>query len=170
MSMASPTLRSSSSTLPWPSCSSWATDRLARPSTAEMFTGTSNTGARSEADLPSVSTGASEARASSAANSSSVRLFSSAMVGLAGGNQGFGVQALGGAKNHMLVLPDADLDLVADSADHPLRIHRMLAQATDLEFILTRTELEALILESNLVKSHKPRYNIVLRDDKHYPS
>jgi len=57
----------------------------------------------------------------------------------------------------------------ADSADHPTRIHLMLAQATDLEFILTRTELEALILESNLIKAQQPRYNILLKDDKHYP-
>src|SRR3990167_936208 len=96
MSMASPTLRSSSSTLPWPSCSSWATERLARPSTAEMLTGTSKTGARSAADFPSLSTCISEASFSSAANSSSVRLVSSAIVGLVGGNQGFGMQTLGG--------------------------------------------------------------------------
>src|SRR6185503_11096426 len=55
MSMASPTLRSSSSTVPGPSFSSWATERLARPSTAEMLTGTSNTGARSTAVFSSPS-------------------------------------------------------------------------------------------------------------------
>jgi excinuclease ABC subunit C len=50
-----------------------------------------------------------------------------------------------------------------------LQIGRMLEQVTDLEFILTENELEALVLESNLIKTHKPRYNIVLKDDKHYP-
>jgi len=50
-----------------------------------------------------------------------------------------------------------------------LQIGAMIDQIADLEFILTANELEALILESNLIKTHKPRYNIVLKDDKHYP-
>lgn len=45
----------------------------------------------------------------------------------------------------------------------------LVGQIRDLELIVTDTELEALILESNLVKKHRPRYNIILRDDKHYP-
>jgi excinuclease ABC subunit C len=45
----------------------------------------------------------------------------------------------------------------------------LVDQIADLEFIVTANELEALILESNLVKRHRPRYNIILRDDKHYP-
>ncbi len=49
------------------------------------------------------------------------------------------------------------------------QIGAMIEQIADLEFILTENELEALILESNLIKTHKPRYNIVLKDDKHYP-
>src|ERR1700741_2918957 len=91
MSMASPTLRSSSSTEPWPSLSSCATDRCALPSTAEMLTGTSKTGARSEAVLsPSSITGAS---AVDSGNTSRLRP-SEAMGGVLR-DQGLGVQALG---------------------------------------------------------------------------
>ena len=49
------------------------------------------------------------------------------------------------------------------------KIQVMVSQVQDLETIVTKSELEALILESNLVKRHKPRFNVVLRDDKHYP-
>jgi len=45
----------------------------------------------------------------------------------------------------------------------------LVDQIADLDYIVTSNELEALILESNLVKRHRPRYNIILRDDKHYP-
>jgi len=49
------------------------------------------------------------------------------------------------------------------------RLGTMVGQIADVEFLLTANELEALILESNLIKQRRPRYNIVLRDDKHYP-
>jgi excinuclease ABC subunit C len=45
----------------------------------------------------------------------------------------------------------------------------LVGQIRDLDYIVTGNELEALILESNMVKKHRPRYNIILRDDKHYP-
>jgi len=45
----------------------------------------------------------------------------------------------------------------------------LVSHIRDLDWIVTDNELEALILESNLVKRHRPRYNVVLRDDKHYP-
>lgn len=53
--------------------------------------------------------------------------------------------------------------------DHSPKTSLLVSQVTDLETMVTRSELEALILESNLVKRHRPRFNVVLRDDKQYP-
>jgi excinuclease ABC subunit C len=49
------------------------------------------------------------------------------------------------------------------------RLAVMVSQIADVEFVVTANELEALVLESNLIKERRPRFNIVLRDDKHYP-
>jgi excinuclease ABC subunit C len=49
------------------------------------------------------------------------------------------------------------------------RIERMVAATRTLEFIVTRTETEALLLEANLIKRLRPRFNVVLRDDKSFP-
>jgi len=46
----------------------------------------------------------------------------------------------------------------------------LVKKTADFETIITRNEKEALILESNLIKLHKPRYNVILKDDKRYPS
>jgi len=50
-----------------------------------------------------------------------------------------------------------------------LQIPGMLRQIDSIDLIVTNTETEALILEANLIRKHKPKYNIELRDDKHYP-
>lgn len=55
------------------------------------------------------------------------------------------------------------------SALHSAKTSLMVSQIADFETMVTRSELEALILESNLVKRHRPRFNVVLRDDKQYP-
>ena len=49
------------------------------------------------------------------------------------------------------------------------RIRRMISQTASMEFLTTHTEAEALLLESNLIKRYKPKYNILLRDDKSFP-
>ena len=51
----------------------------------------------------------------------------------------------------------------------PHRLQRMVAMTTRMEFITTHTEAEALLLEANLIKKYKPRFNILLRDDKSFP-
>lgn len=52
--------------------------------------------------------------------------------------------------------------------EHSTRTKHMLKNTVDIQFIQTDTELEALILESNLIKEHRPRYNILMKDDKSY--
>ncbi|MFL6283437.1 MAG: excinuclease ABC subunit UvrC [Pyrinomonadaceae bacterium] len=52
---------------------------------------------------------------------------------------------------------------------HDPKTRELVRRIRDLEFIVTDTEVEALVLESNLIKQHKPRYNILLKDDKQYP-
>jgi excinuclease ABC subunit C len=52
---------------------------------------------------------------------------------------------------------------------HTPRIYLMVQQITEIEFIVTDTEAEALALEANLVKQHQPHFNVLLKDDKKYP-
>lgn len=51
----------------------------------------------------------------------------------------------------------------------PPKVRVMMQQVTDLQYIVTDSEVEALILECNLIKEHRPKYNVNLKDDKHYP-
>ncbi len=55
------------------------------------------------------------------------------------------------------------------SAGQSPKTQRLVASIADIDFIVTASELEALILESNLIKRHKPKYNVRLKDDKRYP-
>ncbi|KKK68093.1 hypothetical protein LCGC14_2947510, partial [marine sediment metagenome] len=55
------------------------------------------------------------------------------------------------------------------SANLDMRKSRMVELVRDFSFIVTSSELEALALEANLIKQYRPRFNVVLRDDKNYP-
>lgn len=55
------------------------------------------------------------------------------------------------------------------STNHTNKIKRMVANVDHFEYIVTDSELEALILECNLIKKHRPKYNTMLKDDKNYP-
>lgn len=55
-----------------------------------------------------------------------------------------------------------------ERAEHP-RTSALVSRINDFEVMVTDSEMEALILESNLIKEHKPRYNVNLKDDKRYP-
>lgn len=55
------------------------------------------------------------------------------------------------------------------SSSKAAKVKAMVQNIEEFEYIITDTELEALILEANLIKKHKPKYNVLLRDDKHYP-
>ncbi len=57
----------------------------------------------------------------------------------------------------------------ARPSGHSARISRMISETVAMMFLTTRTETEALLLEQNLIKQLKPRYNVLLRDDKSFP-
>jgi len=55
------------------------------------------------------------------------------------------------------------------SKTHSVKVKAMVKNISEFEYIVTDSEMEALILECNLIKRYSPRYNILLKDDKHYP-
>ena len=67
------------------------------------------------------------------------------------------------------VLADRVRSYFQKGSDQTPKTSLLVNEIADLETIVTRSVLEALILESNLIKRHRPRFNIVLRDDKQYP-
>lgn len=67
------------------------------------------------------------------------------------------------------ILSDRVRSYFQNGADLTPKNRVLVSQVVDLETLVTHSELEALILESNLIKRHRPRFNVVLRDDKQYP-
>jgi len=86
-----------------------------------------------------------------------------------------GVYLMKGKKGEILyigkarVLADRVRSYFLKGTDLSPKNRVLIGLVHDIETIVTKSELEALLLESNLVKRHRPRFNVVLRDDKHYP-
>ena len=86
-----------------------------------------------------------------------------------------GVYFMKGKKGEILyigkarVLADRVRSYFQKGSDASPKTRVLISLVREIETIVTKSELEALLLESNLVKRHRPRFNVVLRDDKHYP-
>ncbi|WP_428409828.1 excinuclease ABC subunit UvrC [Hyphococcus sp.] len=85
-----------------------------------------------------------------------------------------GVYRMYGAKGDVLYVGKAKslknrVTSYAQGRGHSNRILRMISETQAMEFVVTATETEALLLEANLIKQLKPRYNVILRDDKSFP-
>ena len=86
-----------------------------------------------------------------------------------------GVYRMLGAKGDVLYVGKARnlvkrVSNYANQTGHSGRISRMIAETASMMFLTTQTETEALLLEQNLIKQLKPRYNVLLRDDKSFPN
>ncbi len=85
-----------------------------------------------------------------------------------------GIYRMLGERNEILYVgkarnvPNRLKSYISDS-HLPIRTERMLSLTKNLEITTTASESEALLLEANLIKKHKPRFNILLRDDKSFP-
>ncbi len=80
-------------------------------------------------------------------------------------NEGGKIIYVGKAKN----LKNRVRSYFQSSRNHDRKTRELVRRIADFEFIVVDNEVEALVLESNLIKRHKPRYNILLKDDKQYP-
>ena len=86
-----------------------------------------------------------------------------------------GVYLMKDARGHVLYIGKArDLkkrvpSYFRETGPRDLKTRLLVGKIANFDTILTNTEKEALILESNLIKRHRPRYNVILRDDKRYP-
>jgi excinuclease ABC subunit C len=87
----------------------------------------------------------------------------------------FGIYIMKGAKEKVLYVGKAKnlrnrlRSYFQNSASLDARKSKMVQEVRDFEYVVTTNELEALALEANFIKRSKPRYNIILRDDKNYP-
>jgi len=85
-----------------------------------------------------------------------------------------GVYLLKGADGKILYIGKAKVlknrlrHYLVENQDHP-RLRALVRQVTEVDTVVTDTEVEALILEANLIRLHRPRYNVNLKDDKRYP-
>ncbi len=77
---------------------------------------------------------------------------------------------VGKARNLKRRLDSYFIRSTADASPLDVKTGVLLKKVSDVDTILTHTEKEALILESNLIKHYRPRYNVILKDDKQYPS
>ena len=68
-----------------------------------------------------------------------------------------------------IVLKNRVRSYFRESANHSPKIAKMVSLISHFEYIVTDSELEALVLENNLIKEHRPKYNTMLKDDKSYP-